>query len=100
MTDTAAAAAPDAAVAFRRVSAAEPAFGRIQDFLTDEAGLLDDDRYHDWLALLSDDVTYKMPSRKTVYRRDGRGFDDGAMHFDDDKMTLAIRVRRSMDIPS
>jgi len=41
------------------------------DFLIDEAALLDDDRHLEWLDCLTEDIVYKMPVRKTVYRRDG-----------------------------
>jgi 3-phenylpropionate/cinnamic acid dioxygenase small subunit len=83
-----------------RIAATEPIYGQILDFLIDEAALLDDDLHNEWLELLTDDITYKMPVRKTLYRKDGRGFDDRNSHFDDDRMSLGLRVRRSVEIPS
>jgi 3-phenylpropionate/cinnamic acid dioxygenase small subunit len=84
----------------KRISAADPVYGEILDFLIDEAALLDDDRHTEWLALMTEDVTYRMPVRKTVYRKDGRGFDERSGHFDDDRISLELRVKRSVDIPS
>jgi 3-phenylpropionate/cinnamic acid dioxygenase small subunit len=83
-----------------RISGHEELYGQIHDFLMDEAALLDDDLHNEWLGLLTDDVTYKMPVRKTLYRRDGRGFDERNSHFDDDRMSLGLRVRRSVEIES
>jgi 3-phenylpropionate/cinnamic acid dioxygenase small subunit len=83
-----------------RIPARDPRYGDIVDFLIDEAALLDDDRHHEWLAHLTDDVSYKMPVRKTVHRAQGRGFDERTGHFDDNRMSLSIRVSRSVDIPS
>jgi 3-phenylpropionate/cinnamic acid dioxygenase small subunit len=42
-------------------------------FLTREASLLDERRYSDWLALLSEDVEYRVPIRR---HRQAEGLDD------------------------
>jgi phthalate 3,4-dioxygenase subunit beta len=92
--------APPEAATGARIGAADPRHGEIVDFLTDEAALLDDDLHLEWLELLTDDVEYKMPVRKTLYRKDGRGFDERNSHFDDDSLSLGLRVRRSVEISS
>jgi 3-phenylpropionate/cinnamic acid dioxygenase small subunit len=38
----------------------------IAEFLYREAELLDERRYDDWLALLSDDIRYWMPMRRNI----------------------------------
>jgi 3-phenylpropionate/cinnamic acid dioxygenase small subunit len=68
----------------------------ITDFLFQEAELLDERRYKDWLDLLSDDLVYFMPLRRNVkYGDEGsentREGKDIAW-FDEDKWTLAKRV--------
>lgn len=78
----------------------EPLYGDIAEFLYHEAELLDEDLHWDWLALVADDVVYQMPLRSTVYRRDGDGVDRVNGHFEDDKASLTLRVRRAMDIES
>jgi 3-phenylpropionate/cinnamic acid dioxygenase small subunit len=83
-----------------RVRASDPIYGDILDFLIDEAALLDDDRHAEWLNRLADDVVYRTPVRKTLYRRDGVGFDGRANHWLDDRQSLAMRVKRALDIPS
>jgi len=80
------------------VKASDPIYGDITDFLVGEAVLLDDNRHLEWLDGLADDVVYKMPVRKNVYRRDGDGFDEGSLHWDDNRFTLGLRVRRSVEI--
>lgn len=69
----------------------------IEDFFYQEADLLDERRYDEWLELLADDLTYEVPVRRNV------AFDRLAAHentvagrdvmwFDEDKATLAKRV--------
>jgi phthalate 3,4-dioxygenase subunit beta len=63
-------------------------------FLVDEAYLLDAQDYEAWLDTLTDDVRYVMPVRVTTAR--GAGFDTspGMAHFDEDKYSLSQRVAR------
>jgi 3-phenylpropionate/cinnamic acid dioxygenase small subunit len=70
----------------------------IEEFLYREADLLDERRYDDWLALLTDDVRYWMPMRRNVkvddrereLTREGRDIS----WFDEGKDTLTRRVRQ------
>lgn len=76
----------------------------IERFLAEEARLLDAMRYDEWLATLSDDISYRVPLRRS--RRVGSartGFstawpgEDGElafMLFDDDLPSLRLRVER------
>ena len=63
-------------------------------WLTEEAYLLDRQRYAQWLELLTDDVRYLMPVRVTTAR--SAGFDTlaGMGHFDEDLFSLRKRVAR------
>ena len=83
-----------------RVKASDPIYGDILDFLIDEAALLDDDRHTEWLECVTDDISYRMPIRETLYRRDGEGFDERSNHWLDSRRSLALRVQRSRDVPS
>jgi 3-phenylpropionate/cinnamic acid dioxygenase small subunit len=72
----------------------------VQQFLYEEAHILDERRYRDWLNLLTDDVTYVMPSRYTRLREGpdeqwqvDKELDD-LPHFDEDLASLTIRVER------
>src|SRR5579864_4541840 len=70
----------------------------IQEFLYREAELLDERRYEEWLALLSDDIRYWMPMRRNVKFGEGeREFTREATDiawFDEGKDTLTRRVRQ------
>ncbi|MDB5483321.1 MAG: bphE [Caulobacteraceae bacterium] len=69
----------------------------VEQFLYEEAALLDARRYRDWLGLLADDIHYWMPIRRTVTLADiEREFTkQGDMaFFDDDREMLEMRVRK------
>jgi 3-phenylpropionate/cinnamic acid dioxygenase small subunit len=84
----------------KRVKASDGTYGEILDFLNDEAYLLDDDRHGEWLTLFAEDVSYVIPVRKNLYRRDGAGFDGSSFHFNDNFQSMTLRVRRSVEVPS
>lgn len=68
-------------------------YGRVLEFLYNEAELLDRYRFDDWINLFTEDVVYRMPVRTTQFLDDGEGFHD----FDflvDDFGSLQTRVRR------
>ncbi len=70
----------------------------IMQFYIDEAWLLDERKYKEWLALLTEDCFYYMPRRKNVYRREiereipERGTD--IAYFEDSKEAMDVRVAR------
>lgn len=73
----------------------------IEEFLYEEAALLDERRYTEWLGLLTDDLTYFMPLRRNVKfgehgaRENTRAGKDISW-FDEDKWTLSKRVEQIM----
>lgn len=69
----------------------------IEDFYYQEADLLDERRFREWLELLADDVTYFMPIRRNVKfgqhaARENTRHGEGISWFDEDKWTLTKRV--------
>jgi 3-phenylpropionate/cinnamic acid dioxygenase small subunit len=66
----------------------------ISEFLLQEAELLDDRQYDQWLALLTDDVEYLVPIRQTVAARDGAGFDPEGAWMRENRASLEARLRR------
>src|ERR1700742_4174148 len=70
----------------------------ITEFLYAEAELLDERRYDEWLAMLSDDIRYWMPMRRNVkYDDTTREFTrerEDISWFDEGKDTLSRRVRQ------
>ena len=71
----------------------------VEEFLFMEAELLDARRFRDWLELLTDDIHYWMPVRRTTTAREADlEFTEpgGVAFFDDDKAMLTMRVERLM----
>jgi 3-phenylpropionate/cinnamic acid dioxygenase small subunit len=72
----------------------------IEEFLYDEAELLDERRYEDWLALIADDIRYWMPMRRNVKFGESEREFTRAEHdinwFDEGRETLERRVRQIM----
>jgi len=69
----------------------------VEEFLFEEASLLDERRYDEWLDLLTEDIHYWMPIRRTTTAREvAKEFTQpgGMAYFDDDKQTLTVRVQR------
>ncbi len=70
---------------------------RIQQFFTDEAYLLDENQFEQWVDLFTDDVTYWMPvvGNRVMPDLDKATHPFGDLaHFEENKATLAGRVRR------
>jgi 3-phenylpropionate/cinnamic acid dioxygenase small subunit len=68
----------------------------IERFLYEEAWLLDEQRFHDWLDLLADDIHYVMPTTETVEGKP-RAFDNSDVqlgYFNEDKHSLTMRVKQ------
>jgi 3-phenylpropionate/cinnamic acid dioxygenase small subunit len=69
----------------------------VEQFLYAEAALLDARKYRDWLELVTDDIHYWMPIRRTVTvgDLDMEFTKPGAMaYFDDDRPLLEMRVKK------
>src|SRR5687768_2210481 len=65
----------------------------IEEFLYDEARLLDSGRYLEWLELSTDDVEYTMPTREMIQGRE-QEVEEGFQIYDEDKVLLTMRVMR------
>jgi len=65
----------------------------IENFLYQEAELLDSRKFEQWLQLLTDDITYEMPVRLTR-ERDQPDASSEMAHFSEDRHTLELRVKR------
>jgi 3-phenylpropionate/cinnamic acid dioxygenase small subunit len=72
---------------------------QIEEFFYDEAELLDQRQFSDWLNTLSDDLVYFMPIRRNVKsgthaERENTREGKDISWFEDDKWTLAKRVEQ------
>ena len=68
----------------------------VERFLTREARLLDQERFHEWLEMLAPDVRYVLPVREVRYRSDQKpiGTGTGANIYDASWRDLELRVKR------
>jgi 3-phenylpropionate/cinnamic acid dioxygenase small subunit len=71
----------------------------IEDFYFQEADLLDERKFRDWLDILAEDITYFMPIRRNVKfgqhaSRENTKLGEGISWFDEDKWTLTKRVEQ------
>ena len=69
----------------------------VEQFLYNEASLLDERRFEEWLDLLTEDIHYWMPIRRTTTLRQvaGEFTAPGAMaFFDDDHNFLKMRIAK------
>jgi 3-phenylpropionate/cinnamic acid dioxygenase small subunit len=97
---TRAEAAPAQTVAARTTSGGGPTpllfgdarFGLLYQWLVEEAALLDQHRYEEWLSRLADDLDYRVPIRQVSDQ--SRPAESGFGHFAETKASLATRVRR------
>jgi 3-phenylpropionate/cinnamic acid dioxygenase small subunit len=84
---------PDAA---HRIHPNDPLYGEVVSWLHDEAALLDEHRYDEWLVLLAEDLVYRVPIRVTRFEAEGDRDDTeaGLSHFDETRASLAARILR------
>ncbi len=71
---------------------------QVQQFLFRECRLLGEERYEEWLGLMTDDIHYWMPLIQARYRQDPKPQIDRhrMAHFDDDMLGLRRRVTRAL----
>ena len=71
-----------------------PVYGEVVEFLYQEAELLDTGRFRDWLALMTEDLSYRMPVRVTRVGRKQKDYSDEMEIFSDDLSSMRLRVDR------
>ena len=76
------------------IGARHPAYWDIVEFLNHEAELLDTGRFQDWLALMTEDLSYRMPVRVTRVGRKNRDYSNEMEIFSDDFSSMRLRVDR------
>jgi len=69
-------------------------FHEARRFLHREAEKIDDRQFDDWLAMMTDDVRYRIPARQTRSEGGKGEFRGDAHHVDDNRFMLETRVER------
>lgn len=72
----------------------QPLYSEIVEFLYQEAELLDTGRFADWLALMTGDLSYRMPVRITRVGRKNSDYSNEMEIFSDDLASMRLRVDR------
>lgn len=72
----------------------DPRHRAAHEWLVDEAWLLDERAWDEWLDRIADEVHYFMPVRVTAALAAGYDTSPGMAHFDEDKYSLTRRVAR------
>lgn len=68
----------------------------VREWMYREAELLDDGREREWLEeMISRDISYRLPLRRTVERARGDGWTEGSYHLDETFGSLRARVLRN-----
>ncbi|UPM44326.1 aromatic-ring-hydroxylating dioxygenase subunit beta [Halocatena salina] len=65
-----------------------------EEFLYNEAYLLDDRRVFEWFDLVTEDIDYRVPVRTTRERSADEEFSDQAYHLKEDHESLRVRIER------
>lgn len=65
------------------------------DFFLQEAELIDDGKFKDWLDLMTDDFTYRIPIRVTREKAAATEFSELASHMDETKTSMEMRITRA-----
>jgi 3-phenylpropionate/cinnamic acid dioxygenase small subunit len=77
-----------------RVPLTEPDHWEIVQFLEEEAHLLDEDDHVGWLSHLEGDMVYRAPVRVSRESGTGSPFDPEMQHYEDNVMTIMLKVMR------
>src|SRR5437762_1574720 len=93
VTDDAATATVAAALG-AKIPVGSPTYNEVLQFLYEEAAFLDNDDLQGWAGVLAPDIVYRAPVRITTGRGQGRGFHPVMTHFEEDIMSLGMRIYR------
>ncbi|MDT5076125.1 MAG: hypothetical protein QOJ80_762, partial [Mycobacterium sp.] len=77
-----------------RISVTDPRHFEIVAWLEDESTLLDEDDLTGWLAVLAPDIIYRAPVRTTRDHRSKGVFEAEMYHFNENIMTLMLKLMR------
>lgn len=74
------------------IAPGDPVYNDVVEFLYREAELLDSGHFSEWLELLTEDVSYRMPMRVNRARRDEQDYSEETEIFSDNIRSLRLRV--------
>ena len=77
-----------------RIAYGSATYHEVLAWVHDEAACLDERRHRDWLAMLTDDVRYRIPVRVTSAHSLDDSLREDMAHLDEDRYSLRKRVER------
>lgn len=84
----------------KQIPYGESRYNAVKHFLIEEAHLLDENLFAEWLDLLADEIIYTVPVRQSLSRDDGRGFYPGMNWIYDDLGSLKFKLKRNLESDS
>ena len=86
---------PGDLTAGKRIATGSAMYNEVLEFLYDEAGILDSQKFDEWAALLAEDLSYTAPLRITRQGPDRLNtIVRTTLHFDDDYGSIMARLQR------
>jgi len=83
------------AAAGKRISTGSALYNQLVELLYDEAAMLDEQRFHDWMALLAPELSYTAPLRVTRQGpQRGQTVIRTTQHYDEDYASIKGRIER------
>jgi ethylbenzene dioxygenase beta subunit len=77
-----------------KIIPSDPVYSEILEFLHEEAELLDHGRFSEWLELMTEDITYRMPVRVNRSRKAASDYSHETEIFSDNIASLRLRIQR------
>jgi 3-phenylpropionate/cinnamic acid dioxygenase small subunit len=78
----------------RQLQYGEPVYNELMHFLIEEAHLLDENLFDEWLKLLAEDIECTMPVRQSLHRKAGAGFSRSMVWMRENIGSLGFKVQR------
>jgi 3-phenylpropionate/cinnamic acid dioxygenase small subunit len=86
---------PGDPTAGKRIATGSSMYNEVLEFLYDEAGMLDQQKFDDWAAILAEDLSYTAPLRITRQGPDRLNtIVRTTLHYDDDYGSIMARLQR------
>lgn len=77
-----------------KITPGDPVYSEIFELLHEEAELLDHGRFSEWLELMTEDITYRMPVRVNRSRKAQSDVSHETEIFSDNIASLRLRIQR------
>ena len=84
----------EGAAPLRQVRFGEAVYDEVMHFLIEEAHLLDEGLFSEWIEVLAEDIACTMPVRQSLHRTQGAGFHRSMVWMHEDMASFRFKVQR------